>query len=276
MGEIVDKIEKSVGTIIRLTDFKPTIGIILGTGLSELVKEIEAEKVLSYREIPNFPVPTVESHEGRLILGNLSHRKVLALQGRFHCYEGYSMEQIVFPVRVMKALGVEVLICSNASGGLNPLFQAGDLMAIADHINLLGDNPLIGPNEESLGARFPDMYQVYDSELLKLAEVIALEERIPLRRGVYIALPGPSLETPAEYRMLRVMGADAVGMSTVPEVIAARHMGMRVLGLSVITDMGLPDALSPVSFEEILQVAERAEPALTTLIKRVVEGIELR
>lgn len=276
MGEIVNKIEKSVGTIIKLTDFKPTIGIILGTGLSELVKEIEAEKVLSYREIPNFPVPTVESHEGRLILGNLSHRKVLALQGRFHCYEGYSMEQIVFPVRVMKALGVEVLICSNASGGLNPLFQAGDLMAIADHINLLGNNPLIGPNEESLGPRFPDMYQAYDSELLKLAEVIALEERIPLRRGVYIALPGPSLETPAEYRMLRVMGADAVGMSTVPEVIAARHMGMRVLGLSVITDMGLPDALSPVTFEEILQVAERAEPALTTLIKRVVEGIELR
>ncbi len=274
MGELVDKIEKSVGTINKLTDFKPTVGIILGTGQSELVKEMEVEKVLSYGDIPNFPVPTVESHEGRLILGNLSHRRVLALQGRFHCYEGYSMEQIVFPVRVMKALGVEVLICSNAGGGLNPLFQPGDLMAIVDHINLLGDNPLIGPNEESLGPRFPDMYQAYDPELLKLAEVAALEERIPLRKGVYVALPGPSLETPAEYRMLRVMGGDAVGMSTVPEVIAARHMGMRVLGLSVITDMGLPDALSPVSFQEILQVAERAEPALTILIRRIVEGIE--
>jgi purine-nucleoside phosphorylase len=255
-------------------DFSPQIGIILGTGLGQLTEDIESVAEVSYGEIPDFPVSTVESHAGRFIFGHLSGRKVMAMQGRFHHYEGYSMEEIVLPVRVMKLMGVRVLIVSNACGGLNPLFVAGDIILIADHINLLGDNPLIGPNDESIGPRFPDMYNCYDRELAQMAAEVALECGIDLKKGVYIALAGPNLETAAEYRMLRILGADVVGMSTVPEVIAARHMGMRVLGFSVITDMGLPDALGPMSLERIIATANRSEPVLTRLIGSVVGRID--
>lgn len=275
MNDIMRKVETAREFIAALTDLRPQIGIILGTGLGKLAEEIEAVTTLPYREIPNFRLPTVESHEGRLILGKLCGKKVLALQGRYHYYEGYLMEEIVLPVRLMKSMGAEVFIVSNASGGLNPLFQPGELMAIVDHINLMGDNPLIGPNLPGVGPRFPDMYQAYDPQLLRVAEETALEEGIVLRKGVYVAMAGPCLETPAEYRMLRAIGADAVGMSTVPEVIAARHMGMKVLGLSIITDMGLPDALRPVNFEKIVEVANRAEPKLTLLVERVIERISL-
>jgi purine-nucleoside phosphorylase len=226
-----------------------------------------------YQEIPDFPVSTVESHAGRFIFGHLSAKNVVAMQGRFHYYEGYSMEDIVLPVRVMKLLGVKILIVSNACGGLNPLYEAGDIVLIRDHINLLGDNPLVGPNDESVGPRFPDMYNCYDRDLSETAANVALERGINLKKGVYLALAGPNLETAAEYRMLRILGADVVGMSTVPEVIAARHMGIKVIGFSVITDMGLPDALEPMSLERIIATANRSEPMLTRLIASVVERI---
>lgn len=250
--------------------FPPGIGVILGTGLGRLAQDIETVSEISYEEIPNFPVSTVESHAGKFIFGNLSGKKVVAMQGRFHYYEGYSMQEIALPVRVMKLLGVEALIISNACGGLNPLFRAGDIMLILDHINLLGVNPLIGPNDESVGPRFPDMYNCYDRDLAEVAINVALEERIDLKRGVYAALSGPNLETAAEYRMLRILGADVVGMSTVPEVIAARHMAVKVLGLSVVTDMGLPDALGPMNLEKIIAAANKAEPILTRLIGSIV------
>jgi purine-nucleoside phosphorylase len=216
----------------------------------------------------------VESHSGRLLLGSLAGRPVAALQGRFHRYEGYTLQQVTFPVRVLHALGARTLVVSNASGCVNPLWQAGELMLIDDHINLLGDNPLVGSNLDELGPRFPDMSQAYDAGLKAEAERVALEERITLRRGVYAAVSGPNLETRAEYRMLRTVGADAVGMSTVPEVIVARHMNMRVLGVSIMTDMCLPDALAPTSLDEILQVAHGAEPALTRLITGVLERLQ--
>jgi purine-nucleoside phosphorylase len=253
--------------------FSPRIGIILGTGLGKLTEDIDKVGEVPYQEIPDFPVSTVESHAGRFIFGHLSGKSVVAMQGRFHHYEGYSMEDIVLPVRVMKLLGVEILIVSNACGGLNPLYEAGDIVLICDHINLLGDNPLIGPNDESVGPRFPDMYNCYDRDLAETAEKVALERGISLRKGVYVALAGPNLETGAEYRMLRILGADVVGMSTVPEVIAARHMGIKVIGFSVITDMGLPDALEPMSLERIIATANRSEPILTRLIASVVERI---
>ncbi|HSG81703.1 MAG TPA: purine-nucleoside phosphorylase, partial [Gemmatimonadota bacterium] len=213
---------------------------------------------------------TVESHSGRLLLGRLSGQLVVAMQGRFHRYEGYSLQQVSFPVRVMRDLGAEILVVSNACGGMDPMWDVGDLMLIADHINLLGDNPLIGPNLDELGPRFPDMSEPYDLGLQKLALDVAREERITLRRGVYVAVPGPNLETRAEYRFLRMIGADVVGMSTVPEVIVALHGGMKVLGISIITDSCLPDALKPASVEEIIRVAGQAEPKLTSLIKNVV------
>lgn len=253
------------------SDAVPDIAIVLGTGLGELAGQIAKTTVIPYEKIPHFPVSTVESHQGRLILGDLKGKRVVAMQGRFHFYEGYSMEQIVFPVRVMKFLGAMTLIVSNACGSVNPQFQPREIMAITDHINLLGDNPLRGINDERLGSRFPDMFQVYDPELIALAEEIALDEGIALRKGVYASLAGPNLETGAEYRMLRILGADVVGMSTVPEVIAARHMGMRILGLSVITDMGLADAMKPCSLEDVIQAAASTEPFLTKLITRVVE-----
>ncbi|MDQ3605122.1 MAG: purine-nucleoside phosphorylase [Gemmatimonadota bacterium] len=264
LGEATDAIRAR-------TTFEPEVAIILGTGLGGLAEHIEAEAVISYEEIPHFPLATVESHTGRLILGTLRGRRVVVMQGRLHRYEGYSLQQVAFPVRVMRALGARTLVVSNVSGGMNPLWDVGDLVLIADHINLLGDNPLVGPNFEELGPRFPDMSQPYDAQLQELAQEVALELGIPLRSGVYVALAGPSLETPAEYRMLRTLGADVVGMSTVPEVIVAVHGGMRVLGLSIITDACLPDALEPVSVEKIIAVAGEAEPRLTALIEGVVE-----
>lgn len=248
----------------------PDVGIVLGTGLGALAAEIEVEEEIPYSQIPHFVPSTVESHSGRLLIGSLEGLRVVAMQGRLHLYEGYRAWQVVFPVRVMSLLGARALIVSNASGGMNPLWSPGDLMLIADHINLLPDNPLTGPNLDALGPRFPDMSAAYDPLLQRVAQEVALERRIPLRRGVYVAVPGPNLETAAEYRMLRMMGADVVGMSTVPEVIAAVHAGMRVLGLSVITDACLPDALRPTSLEEILETAREAEPNLTGVVRGVL------
>lgn len=268
--QLVTRIRGSADIVRGRTRVRPRVAIILGTGLGRLVDEIDAESIIPYDEIPGFPVPTVESHSGRLLLGHLSGQPVVAMQGRFHRYEGYSLQEVSFPVRVMRELGAEILMVSNACGGMNPLWDVGDLMLIADHINLLGDNPLIGPNSDDLGPRFPDMSEPYDLELQRTAMDVAIEEQIVLRRGVYVAVPGPSLETRAEYRFLRMIGADVVGMSTVPEVIVAVHSGMKSLGVSIITDSCLPDALEPASVAEIIRVAGEAEPELTRLIKNVV------
>ncbi len=275
MSELKQQIMEALNFIRTKTKLEPKIGIILGTGLGGLAKEIQAETIIDYAEIPHFPISTVESHHGKLIFGKLSGKDVVAMQGRFHYYEGYSMKQITFPVRVMKFLGVKYLLISNAAGGLNPLFRKGDLMIITDHINLLGDNPLIGPNDDELGPRFPDMSEPYSKELIELAEQVALEEKIRVQKGVYVAMTGPSLETRAEYRFLRLIGADAVGMSTVPENIVANHMGMKVFGISVITDECFPDALQPLSVEEVIRVASETEPKLTLLMKRLVEKINV-
>jgi purine-nucleoside phosphorylase len=248
----------------------PSVGIILGTGLGGLVKEIQIETVIDYGEIPHFPISTVESHKGKLIFGTLGGKHIVAMQGRFHYYEGYSMQQVTFPVRVMKFLGVSTLLISNAAGGMNPLFAKGDVMMITDHINLLGDNPLIGPNDDELGPRFPDMSEPYSRELSALAERVALENGIRLQKGVFVAVSGPNLETRAEYRFLRGIGADVVGMSTVPEAIVAAHMSLRTLGFSIITDECFPDALKPAELDEIIRVANAAEPKLTTIMKNVV------
>jgi purine-nucleoside phosphorylase len=270
MTELYDQIQEAVRAVRAKWAGKPRVGIILGTGLGGLAGEIEAEAALLYGDIPHFPTPTVVSHAGRFVAGKLARKTVVAMEGRFHFYEGYSLKQITLPVRVMKALGCEVLIVSNACGGLNPQFAKGDLMVIEDHINLMGDNPLIGPNDDRLGSRFPDMCWPYDRELMALARRVALEEQIVCHQGVFVAVPGPNLETRAEYRFLRGGGADVVGMSTVPEVIVAVHCGLRTLGLSVITDMCLPDALEPARLEDIIATANAAEKNLRTLVKRVV------
>ena len=274
MQEYLKKIEETTRFIKNKTGLKPGIGIILGTGLGGLVKEIDIQNTLSYREIPNFPVATVETHAGKLICGYLGKKTVVAMQGRFHYYEGYSMKEITFPVRVMKKLGIHTLLISNASGGMNPLFRRGDLMLIEDHIYLLGDNPLIGPNLDDFGPRFPDMSEPYSRDLIGLAEKIALENRIKVQRGVFVAVSGPNLETRAEYRFLRFIGADAVGMSTVPETIVAVHSGLQVLGISVITDECFPDALKPVNINEIITTANQAEPKLTLLMRQVIESLQ--
>ena len=249
------------------------IGLILGTGLGRLADEIEVEHALDYDAIPHFPVSTVESHHGRLLVGPLGGVPVVAMQGRFHLYEGYTAQEVTFPVRVLRALGVETLLISNAAGGMHPLFRRGDLMLLTDHINLQGANPLTGPNADEWGPRFPDMSEPYDRALRDVAERAALARAIKLQQGVYVAVVGPNLETPAEYRFLRGIGADAVGMSTVPEVIVARHMGMRCLAISVITDECFPDALEPVSIADVLAAAAEAEPKLTALLHAVVEEI---
>jgi purine-nucleoside phosphorylase len=249
------------------------IAIILGTGLGALGRAITAEQTIGYEEIPGFPHSTVESHAGRLIVGTLAGKRVMAMQGRFHRYEGYSLQQVTFPIRVLRALGARTLIVSNACGGMREEWAAGDLMLIADHINLLGDNPLVGPNDDALGPRFPDLSEAYNRSLLALARDVARSEGITVREGVYVAVSGPNLETPAEYRMLRRIGADVVGMSTAPEVIVARHGGMRVLGISIITDMCIPEALEPTSLDKILAVAATAEPKLTALVRGVVERL---
>jgi len=250
----------------------PDVAVILGTGLGALAEQIDAEAQIPYEEIPGFPLSTVETHAGRLLLGRLGGKRVVAMQGRFHRYEGYGLAEVAFPVRVMKALGAGTLIVSNVSGGMHPLWRAGDLVLISDHINLLGDNPLAGPNDPA-GPRFPDMSAAYDPGLRATARDVALAQSIVLREGVYVAVPGPNLETRAEYRLLRAVGADVVGMSTVPEVIVAVHQGMRVLGLSIITDVCLPDALVPASVPEIIAIARSAEPRLTALVRGVLERL---
>jgi len=269
----LNQIEEAVQSIRKLSRQTADTGIILGTGLGGLVKEMRVELEIPYEQIKNFPLSTVESHAGKLIFGHLNGKSVVAMQGRFHYYEGYSMQDITFPVRVMFELGVRTLIISNAAGGMNPQFRKGDLMIMTDHINLIGDNPLIGPNLSKYGPRFPDMSEAYSRELVSLAERVAVENQIRVQKGVYIAVAGPNLETAAEYRMLRAMGADVVGMSTVPENIVAIHMGMRVLGFSVVTDECFPDALKPVSLEEVIAVAGAAEPKLTRLMKEVIKHL---
>ncbi|WP_165066539.1 purine-nucleoside phosphorylase [Paludisphaera rhizosphaerae] len=249
----------------------PKIGLVLGTGLGALAREIESPVAIPYPEIPHFPRSTVKSHAGQLVCGTLCGHQVMAMEGRFHLYEGYTAAQVTFPIRVMKELGCELLIVSNACGGLNPQYRKGDLMVIEDHINLLGANPLIGPNDDRLGPRFPDLIEPYDSELQDLALRVALEANIVAQRGVYVAVTGPNLETRAEYRFLRAIGADVVGMSTIPEILVAVHAGIKVLGFSIITDMCLPDALEPVDIDKILAVANAAEAKLRTIVRGVLE-----
>ena len=268
------QLQDAIAAIAERSRLKPEIALILGTGLGRLADEIRSEAAIPYTDIPNFPLSTVETHSGRLLLGELEGRSVVAMQGRFHLYEGYDLRRVAFPVRVMHELGARTLVVSNACGGMHPLWSVGDLVVLDDHINLLGDNPLVGPNLDELGPRFPDMSEPYDRGLQDLAARVALDLRVTLRRGVYVAVPGPNLETRAEYRMLRLLGADVVGMSTVPEVIVARHMAMRVLGISIITDRCLPDALEPASVEAIIRVANEAEPHLTRLIRGVLREMD--
>jgi purine-nucleoside phosphorylase len=270
MSTLYDQIQEAAAFVRSRWPHQPLAGVILGTGLGKLADEVEADAVIPYGEIPHFPHSTAPSHKGQLVCGTLSGKKVMVMEGRFHFYEGYSLQQVTFPVRVMKALGAGTLIVSNACGGMNPQWDKGDIMLIEDHINLLGDNPLIGPNDDRLGDRFPDMCFPYDKELLRLAHRVALQEQLVCRQGVFVAVSGPNLETRAEYRFLRQIGADVVGMSTVPEVIVAVHSKMKVLGLSVITDQCLPDALEPVQLPEIVATANAAEKKLRTLVRRVL------
>ncbi len=271
MPGLYEQIEEAKAAIQARWKVRPRVGVILGTGLGGLVEEIEAEAALPYGDIPHFPASTAPTHAGRFVCGRLAGQTVVAMEGRFHFYEGYSLRQITLPVRVMKALGCEILIVSNACGGMNPQFAKGELMIIEDHINLMGDNPLIGKNDDRLGPRFPDMCHPYDRELIALARRIALEEKIVLHQGVFVAVAGPNLETRAEYRFLRGAGADVVGMSTVPEILVGVHCGLRNVGLSVITDMCLPDALEPAHLPDIIATANAAEKKLRVLVRRIVQ-----
>jgi len=270
MLDLHDKIEDAVAEIRKQWDKTPHAGVILGTGLGSLVKEIEIEVAIDYGDIPHFPQSTAVSHAGRLVCGTLAGLPIVAMEGRMHMYEGYPLKMITLPVRVMKALGAKLLVVSNACGGMNPNYRCGDIMVIEDHINLMGDNPLIGINDDRLGPRFPDMCEPYQQALVDRALSIARAEDIVAHKGVFVAVTGPNLETRAEYRFLRTIGADVVGMSTVPEVVVAVHCGLRVVGFSIITDMCLPDALKPANVEEIIAVANEAEPRLTTLVKGVL------
>jgi purine-nucleoside phosphorylase len=271
--EIKTEIKEAKDYIISKCGIVPEIGVILGTGLGGLVKEIEIIAEIPYDTIPHFPVSTVESHKGNLIIGKLSGKIVIVMQGRFHYYEGYEMYRLTFPVRVMQSLGISKLMISNACGSVNPLFRKGDIMIIDDHINLLGDNPLIGINTNDFGPRFVDMSEPYSQKLIKLAEEVALENKITVKKGTFAAMSGPSLESRAEYRMLRVIGSDAIGMSTIPECIVARQIGVDVLGLSIITDECYPDSLKAVELEEIIEIANSTEPKMTLLFKKVIEKI---
>ncbi len=266
----MERLREAVDAVRSRSDLEPRVGVVLGTGLGALAEDVDVEVEIPYEEIPHFASSTVESHEGRFLLGTLEETPVVVMQGRFHGYEGYSMEEIARPIRVMGLLGAETLIVSGACGGMNPLWGAGELVLLDDHINLMGDNPLIGPNLDELGPRFPDMSEPYDGELQELALTAALSCEIRLHRGVYVAVQGPMLETRAEYRMLRAMGADVVGMSVVPEVITARHMDLRVMGLCIITDEALPDALEPVDVPAIIETAMEAQPMLTAVVEDVV------
>lgn len=266
-----EQIDAAADAVRKVCTVEPRVGIILGTGLGTLADRIRVAARIPYRDIPHFPTPTVDTHAGELVLGTLGGKPVVAMSGRFHAYEAYTLQQVTFPVRLAKELGARALVVSNAAGALNPQFAAGDLMLITDHINFMGDNPLIGPNDDSLGPRFPDMSEPYSQELIALAEAVALEQGIRLRRGVYLACTGPCLETRAEYRFMRTIGADAVGMSTVPEVIVAVHAGLKVLGFSAITDECLPDALQPADVDAIIATAERIEPSLTAIVAACIE-----
>jgi purine-nucleoside phosphorylase len=265
-----EDLEEAVHYIRRYYQGNPETGIVLGTGLGELVRHITVEREIPYNFIPHFPISTVEGHFGKLIFGKIGGKETVAMQGRFHFYEGYSLQQIALPIRVMYMLGVRTLYLSNAAGAMNPDFKRGELMLIDDHINLLGSSPLIGPNDQELGPRFPDMATPYDNALQAKAKKIAEEENIPLHKGVYVCVPGPQIETRAEYRYLRNIGGDVVGMSTVPEVITAIHMGMKTCALSVLTDECNPDNLQPFNLEEILAAAAKAEPLLTKLLTRMI------
>lgn len=274
MTSLYDQIQEAKASIQARWMGEPVAGIILGTGLGNLTKDITSKVTIPYEDIPHFPRSTAPTHKGQLVCGKLAGQPVVAMEGRLHFYEGWTLQQVTFPVRVMKALGCNVLIVSNACGGMNPQWGKGELMLIEDHINLLGDNPLIGPNDDRLGERFPDMCHAYDRDLLAMARRIALKEKMVCHQGVFVAVSGPNLETRAEYRFLRAIGADVVGMSTVPEVIVAVHSKMRVLGISVITDICLADALEPVSLAEIVKAANDAEPNLRLLVRRVVAELE--
>ena len=264
------KIAETTDYIHDKAPFKPEFGIILGTGLGALVNEIEIKHEISYTDIPHFPISTVESHLGRLIFGELNGKNVMVMQGRFHYYEGYSMEQITFPVRIMKMLGIKKLFVSNASGGVNPAFKVGEIMIINDHINLFPTNPLIGKNIDELGPRFPDMSDVYDKKLIEKAKKIAAKHNIAVSEGIYIGLTGPCLETPAEYKYLRIIGGDTVGMSTIPEVIVARHMNIPVFAISIITDLGVEGKIKKVNVKEIIAVAAKQEPKMTLIMKDLI------
>lgn len=275
MAQLFDQIQEAVKEIRKTTAATPKVGIILGTGLGALAHEIKDQTVIPYGKIPHFPLSTVESHAGELVFGKLGNTSVVAMKGRFHRYEGYTLQQVTFPVRVMKALGIEYLLVSNACGGMNRTYNPGDLMIIEDHVNLMGDNPLIGINDDRLGPRWPDMCEPYSKELIALTEKIAWEKRIPVRKGVYVAVTGPNLETRAEYRWLSSF-ADVVGMSTVPEVVVGVHASLKVLGISVITDKCVADTLEPADIKKIIQHAQEAEPKLTTLMKEVAMALEKR
>jgi purine-nucleoside phosphorylase len=271
---LMEQIIESATFIQSKTQTKPKYGIILGTGLGNLVKEMDIETTIDYANIPHFPVSTVESHQGRLILGTLGGKPVAVMQGRFHYYEGYSMQQVTFPVRVLKFLGIETLLISNASGGINPHYRMGHLMILNDHINLQPEHPLRGKNDDRLGPRFPDMLHTYDRQLIEKALAIARTENIECHEGVYVSVQGPCLETPAEYKFFHLIGADAVGMSTVPEVIVARHMGIKVFAISVITDMGYPkELIRETTLEDVIRVAKTAEPKMTLIIKKLIESL---
>jgi purine-nucleoside phosphorylase len=275
MADLRRQIEEAVADIRAYSKLVPEVGIVLGTGLGAFAQTIEAEASIPFEEIAHFPVPTVAGHAGKLILGKVAGRSVVAMDGRFHYYEGYTMQEITIGVRVMRALGAKLLVLSNACGGMNPQYERGDILLIEDHINLMGDNPLIGPNDDELGSRYPDMVEPYDKEILALAARIALEEKVRAHKGVYVAVAGPNLETRAEYRFLRGIGADVVGMSTVPENLVAVHMGMKVLGIGIVTDLCLPDALGPAKIEEIIRIASEAEPKLARIVTRLIKESRL-
>jgi purine-nucleoside phosphorylase len=273
MSELLARARETADAIRKKVKVQPDVAIILGTGLGELARHVESPTIVPYKALRHMPEPTVASHHGRFLFGRLSGKDAVVMDGRFHRYEGYSLEQVALPVRVFKELGAEILIVSNAAGGMNPNYKQGDIVIIEDHINLMGDNPLVGVKDERLGSRFPDMSNAYDRKLVALAQKVALKLQVRVQVGVYVAVTGPNLETRAEYRFLRAIGADMVGMSTVPEVIVAAQCGLRVLGLSIVTDMCLPDALKPATLDEIIAVASAAEPNLTKLVLRVVQEL---
>jgi len=267
-------IEETIRFIKGKLNYEPDIGIVLGTGLGGLTKEIKEEGSLLYKDIPNFPVSTVKGHEGKLIFGTLGNRKVVAMQGRFHYYEGYSMQEVTFPIRIMKYLGIKLLILSNAAGGVNPDYEIGDMMIIHDHINLMGSNPLLGNNDKDLGPRFPDMSEAYDKMIIRSFTKIARRHNMHYHQGVYAAVSGPTFETPAEYKYIRTLGADAVGMSTVPESIVARHMSLPVFAVSVISDLGVEGKIVEISHDDVIDAAAMAEPKMTLILKEMIAKLE--